>query len=181
MEFKTLLELDADLSQKIRLDSSQSVLKKAAAFLAHSGDSWFWAIGLGLVWLFAGSEWRSRAALLMIGIVGLAVTVLAIKFTIRRRRPEGEWGAIYRSTDPHSFPSGHAARAFMLAMLALFLGPEWFGLVVLAWAPFVSLSRVAMGLHFLSDVIAGMVVGLIAGLFLLWINPFLIRLFPFIF
>ncbi len=181
MGLRSLLELDLELSQRIRLDSSHSFLKKIAAFLAHSGDSWFWAAGLVLVWLFAGIEWRMRAALLLIGIVGLAATVLAIKFTIRRRRPAGEWGAIYRATDPHSFPSGHAARAFMLALLALFLGPAWFGLLVLVWAPLVSLARVAMGLHFLSDVIAGMLVGLVAALFMLWISPFLIRLVPFLF
>ncbi len=181
MELRTLLELDADLSQRIRLDGSHSLLKKVAAFLAHSGDSWFWAAGLGLVWLFATNEWHAKAALLITGIVGLAITVLVIKFSIRRRRPKGEWGAIYRITDPHSFPSGHAARAFMLALLAIFMGPAWFGMLVLIWAPLVSLARVAMGLHFLSDVIAGMVVGLIAGLFMLWISPLLIGWFPFIF
>ncbi len=181
MELRSLLKLDAEWSQKIRLDSSHSFLKKIGAFLAHSGDSWFWAAGLVLIWLLAAGEWHVLAALLLIGILGLAVTVLAIKFTIRRRRPAGEWGAIYRATDPHSFPSGHAARAFMLALLALFLGPPWFGLLVFIWAPLVSLARVAMGLHFLSDVIAGMLVGLVAGLFMLWISPFLIKLLPFIF
>ncbi len=181
MELRSLLELDAELSQKIRLDSSHSFLKKIAAFLAHSGDSWFWVAGLGILWLAAANEWHAKAAVLIIGIVGLAAAVLAIKFTIRRRRPKGEWGAIYRATDPHSFPSGHAARAFMLAILALFLGPAWFGLLVLVWAPLVSLARVAMGLHFLSDVLAGMLVGLAAGLFLLWISPFLMSAFPFIF
>jgi undecaprenyl-diphosphatase len=181
MQLRALLELDAELSQRIRLDSSHSFLKKVAAFLAHSGDSWFWAAGLVVVWLAAANGWRTMAALLLIGIVGLATTVLAIKFTIRRRRPAGDWGAIYRATDPHSFPSGHAARAFMLAILALFQGPAWFGLLVLAWAPLVSLARVAMGLHFLSDVIVGMLVGLVAGLFMLWISPFLISLLPFLF
>ncbi len=181
MALRSLLELDADLSQRLRLDSSQSKLKKVGAILAHSGDSWFWVAGLIVVWLAAADEWHVRAALLIFGILGLAVTVLAIKFTIRRRRPKGEWGTIYRATDPHSFPSGHAARAFMLALLALFLGPAWFGLVVLVWAPLVSLARVAMGLHFLSDIIVGALVGLVAGLFVLWISPMLMSLLPFIF
>ncbi len=181
MALRSLLELDADLSERLRLDSSQSRLKKVGAFLAHSGDSWFWVAGLGVVWLAATDEWHAKAALLILSILGLAATVLAIKFTIRRRRPKGEWGTIYRATDPHSFPSGHAARAFMLAILAIFLGPAWFGVLVLVWAPLVSLARVAMGLHFLSDILAGMLVGLIAGLFVLWISPWLMSLFPFIF
>jgi len=91
------------------------------------------------------------------------VVVMIIKFTVRRRRPEGEWGNIYRATDPHSFPSGHAVRAMMLAVVLLGLGPLWLGLVMLAWAPLVGLARVAMGVHYLSDVVAGMVLGLVMG------------------
>jgi undecaprenyl-diphosphatase len=89
--------------------------------------------------------------------------VLTIKFTIRRRRPEGKWGAIYRSTDPHSFPSGHAARVFLIGVLAIGLGPGWLAILLCIWAPLVALSRVAMGLHYLSDVVAGAVLGAIAG------------------
>jgi membrane-associated phospholipid phosphatase len=181
MELKTLLELDAGLSQRFRLDSSHTALKRTAAFLAHSGDSWFWAAGLGLVWLFTRDEWHRNSALLLIGVVGLALLVLAIKFTIRRQRPVGDWGAIYRNTDPHSFPSGHAARAFMLAVLGLILGPPWFGVVLLSWAPLVSLARVSMGVHYLSDILAGMVVGVIAGLILSWLGPAIIAWFPFLF
>jgi undecaprenyl-diphosphatase len=181
MEIRSLLKLDADLSQKFRLDSTQAVQKKVAAFLAHSGDSWFWVAGLAFVWLFSKGEWHTKTALMLLGVVGLAFAVLAIKFTIRRRRPEGEWGAIYRNTDPHSFPSGHAARAFMLATLALIAGPAWFGVVVLVWAPLVSLARVTMGVHYLSDVLAGMIVGIAAGLFMAWIDPGLIALFPILF
>jgi membrane-associated phospholipid phosphatase len=182
MEMKTLLSLDASLSQRLRLDASHIGLKKLAAFLAHSGDSWFWAAGLGLVWLLtAGTDWHVRSALMLIGVVVLAFLVLAIKFTIRRKRPEGEWGAIYRNTDPHSFPSGHAARAFMLAVMALALGPAWFGALVAVWAPLVSLARVSMGVHYLSDVVAGMLVGILAGLVMVWIAPWLMTLTSFLF
>ena len=86
-----------------------------------------------------------------------------VKFSVRRRRPAGEWGKIYRSTDPHSFPSGHAARAFMLAVLALGMGPLWFGLLLLLWSPLVSQARASMGVHYLSDIVAGMVFGLVLG------------------
>ena len=125
---------------------------KVAAFLAHSGDSWFWMAGLGIVWLFTRGEWHIHSALMAGGVVGLAALVLAIKFTVRRQRPPGEWGAIYRNTDPHSFPSGHAARAAMLAVMAIGLGPAWFAWVVAIWAPLVSLARVATGVHYLSDI-----------------------------
>jgi undecaprenyl-diphosphatase len=139
------------------------LLRSLAAFLAHSGDSWFWAAGLALVWLLGSQDWRRRALFLLISILLLAALVLLVKFSVRRRRPAGEWGSIYRSTDPHSFPSGHAARAAMLAVLGMGLGPPWFGIALVLWAPLVSLARVAMGLHYLSDVVAGVFLGVIAG------------------
>jgi len=97
-------------------------------------------------------------------ILVLAVIVLVVKFTIRRRRPEGEWGGIYRNTDPHSFPSGHAARAFLIAVIASVFVPAWLVIVFWIWAPLVSLARVSMGVHYVSDVVAGAVVGVIVAI-----------------
>jgi undecaprenyl-diphosphatase len=158
-----LLELDARLTGQLRIAEKPGILRTLAAVLAHSGDSWFWLLGLGLLWWLGGAYWRPRALALVVGVLLTAVVVFLIKFTVRRKRPEGEWGSIYRSTDPHSFPSGHAARSLMLAVVALGIGPVWLGLLLLIWAPLVSLARVAMGLHYLSDVLAGMLVGLVIG------------------
>lgn len=178
---ESLLAFDARWSQRLRMAQSEKVWFQLAAFLAHSGDSWFWGIGALIIWLSTQGEWRAKAALIAAGIVGLAVVVMVIKFTVRRRRPPGEWGAIYRNTDPHSFPSGHAARAAMLAVMAIGLGPAWFGWIVAIWAPLVSLARVATGMHYLSDVLAGIIIGLVAGLFMLAITPFLMVWFSFMF
>jgi membrane-associated phospholipid phosphatase len=158
-----LLALDADLSARLRVAEKPGLLRNLAVFLAHSGDSWFWLAGLLLVWLLGDPAWKQRALVLGVGILISAVVVMLIKFTIRRKRPEGEWGGIYRSTDPHSFPSGHAVRAVMLAVVALGLGPAWFGALLAIWAPLVCLARVAMGVHYLSDVLAGMLFGLLLG------------------
>lgn len=167
MQLQSWLELDDRLSRRMRLAESPGLRRNLAAIFAHSGDSWFWLAGLALLWLLSGPYWKSRATLLGLGILATAVLVLAIKFTVRRQRPAGEWGAIYRSTDPHSFPSGHAARAVLLAVLALGIGPAWFGWLLLVWAPLVTLARVVMGLHYLSDVVAGAVLGLAMGLLVL--------------
>lgn len=158
-----LLALDADLSARLRVAEKPGLLRSLAVILAHSGNSWFWLGGLLLVWLLGGPAWKQRALVLGAGILISAVVVMLIKFTIRRKRPEGEWGGIYRSTDPHSFPSGHAVRAVMLAVVALGLGPAWFGLLLAVWAPLVCLARVAMGVHYLSDVLAGVLFGLLLG------------------
>lgn len=132
--------------------------------LAHSGDSWFWGAALIVTWLLSDAFWKRWAVVMLAAISILAAVVMGLKFMIRRRRPEGNWGSIYRNTDPHSFPSGHAARAFLIAVLTMGLGPAGLAIVMWIWAPLVSLARVAMGVHYLSDVVAGAVLGAIAGL-----------------
>lgn len=165
-----ILELDAQLSARMRVAERPGLLRTSVAVLAHSGDSWFWWVGLALLWWLGNGFWRPWALTVLLSILALAIIVLGIKFTIRRRRPEGEWGALYRNTDPHSFPSGHAARVVLIAILAIGLGPGWLALVLCIWAPLVALARVAMGVHYLSDIIAGAGLGLVAGLITLQIH-----------
>jgi membrane-associated phospholipid phosphatase len=163
---ESILELDARLSSQMSVAEKPGVLRSIAVILAHSGDSWFWAIGLFALWISGDSFWKEWAVVQFGGICLLAVTVLLIKFRIKRKRPEGEWGRIYRLSDPHSFPSGHAARAFLIATIASGLGPSSLAIALWVWAPLVALARVAMGVHFLSDVLAGAVF----GIFIAWVG-----------
>jgi undecaprenyl-diphosphatase len=181
MNMQAIIALDRSLSKSLRLQPEKRWLWKLSAFFAHSGDSWFWLAALFILWLVGHNAWHVRSALMAAGILVLAVLVLAVKFSIRRSRPPGEWGAIYRNTDPHSFPSGHAARTALLAVMALGLGPVWFAILILVWAPLVSLARVGMGVHYLSDVLAGMVLGIVIGVLILQVSPLLIAFFPFVF
>jgi len=166
------LKKDEELSQSIRV-LENSRLKPFAAFFAHSGDSWFWLAGLLLICFKAQGFWREWAIIMIFSLLILAVFVLALKFLIRRRRPDGEWGQIYRATDPHSFPSGHAARAFLFMVIILGLGPAWLALIMVIWAPLISAARVMMGVHYLSDVIAGVFIGSVFGGIILILLPLL--------
>ncbi|HUF38493.1 MAG TPA: phosphatase PAP2 family protein [Anaerolineales bacterium] len=163
---------DARASVRLQIARGPGLLRWAAIVLAHSGDSWFWLFGLGIVWLAGPEDWKGRVLLMAAAILVTAVLVMILKFTIRRQRPAGEWGAIYRRTDPHSFPSGHAARAFLLPVLALATGPAWFVVALWVWAPLVGLSRVAMGVHYLSDIVAGAAFGAAIGLVFLQLAGF---------
>lgn len=160
MNLFSLIELDARISNQMRVAEKPGALRAIAVFFAHSGDSWFWGGALFFLWLVSDSAWRRWEVVEFVGISLLAVLVLGIKFIVRRQRPAGEWGGIYRSTDPHSFPSGHAARAFLIAVIGSALGPVWLGTLLWIWAPLVALARVAMGVHYLSDVIAGALLGI---------------------
>src|SRR5258706_10240108 len=162
--FRKILEIDRDWSYAMRVAEKHGTLRTLAVIFAHSGDSWFWGLGLAVLWLAGSAFWKQWAIYELFWISALAVLVMLLKFSIRRRRPEGEWGAIYRNTDPHSFPSGHAARAFLISVIASFLVPFWLMIILLVLAPLVSLARVAMGVHYISDIVVGAVVGVVVAL-----------------
>lgn len=177
MNLKSILRFDVHLSDQMRVAEKPGALRNTAIFFAHSGDSWFWGLGLIILWGLGNSFWKQWAIIELAGISVLAALVMSLKFIIRRRRPEGEWGGIYRNTDPHSFPSGHAARSFMIAVIAIGLGPVWIALMLVLWAPLVAVARVAMGVHYVSDIVAGIVVGMVFGWVVLQIQqPFLASL-----
>ena len=177
MNLRNIIEADARLSNQMRVAEKPGALRAIAVFFAHSGDSWFWGAALIALWFVSNSAWRKWSVVEFVGIFLLAALVMGIKFLVRRRRPEGEWGGIYRNTDPHSFPSGHAARAFLIAAVASVLAPAWLGIILWIWAPLVSLARVAMGVHYVSDVLAGALLGIAVALIGLQIYEPLFRWF----
>lgn len=166
-----LLQLDAQASQKLRVSEQPGIIRRMAILCAHSGDSWFWLSGLAVLYWLGGDLWKGYALWLAASILVTAALVFAIKLATRRKRPAGEWGAIYRKTDPHSFPSGHAARATLIAVLVLASSSGWVGIVMVVWALLVILARVTMGLHYLSDVLAGALLGIMIGCGILLFFP----------
>ena len=167
-EFDSVLKLDKRWSGMIRLKNLPAPIRKTSELLAHSGDSLGWWVVLVLLWIFGDIFWRQWAVTIALGIAFLAVVLLPLRRLVGRSRPVGFWEKKTRKNSPDSFPSGHAARTFLLAVLATGLGPAWLAAVFWIWAPLVSLSRVAMGLHFISDVIGGLLVATIVGL--LWLH-----------
>jgi undecaprenyl-diphosphatase len=77
-------------------------------------------------------------------------------------------------TAASSFPSGHATSAFAIAVCVAWVTRKsdhaWIGWAVMGWAVLVAFSRVYVGVHFFSDVLAGAAVGTLFGTlaFLLW-------------
>jgi undecaprenyl-diphosphatase len=179
-----LAKRDLDWTTALRIEPHKGPLWWAAVLTAHSGDSWVCAITLALVWIFTRGKnpfWHSLAAILVISIVIQALFVFLIKTLIRRERPTGEWGGIYRQYDPHSFPSGHATRATLLAVMGLILGPPWLGLLLAIWAPLVAVSRIMTGLHYVSDILGGVILGIVMGLIMVAVSPVWPGVFPFLF
>jgi len=89
-------------------------------------------------------------------ISGLAVTLLVevLKRIFLRLRPDG--------SDFFSFPSRHAALAFLLATLMILENPKSkIRLLLVPWAVAVAFSRLWLEQHYLSDVLAGGLIGVV--------------------
>jgi len=162
--WQRIKELDRKWSDTISIVDRKGRLRVYAALLAHSGDSWLLPPVFALLWIFGNEYWAHWGKVLFLSIMAVGVVVQIIKWTFRRKRPDGNWGNLVRKTDPHSFPSGHAAKAGLLLGLGLYLGPDCIRIGVCIYSPLMALARTQMGIHYLSDVIAGFGLGIISAI-----------------
>jgi undecaprenyl-diphosphatase len=131
----------------------------------NASEALFVAV-LALVFLFANGErlraWR-RAALAAVLSAGVALVIAkVISELVDRARPfvvdpHGVHLFSGHAADP-GFPSDHATGAFAVAM-AIYLRNRLWGTVALVAAAILSVGRVAIGVHFPSDVLAGAALG----------------------
>jgi len=94
-------------------------------------------------------------------LVTTAITSV-LKLSIRRPRPFVTYPDIEKETDVGhlSFPSGHTSDAFALATSVSLAYPKWYVIVPMyLWAGAVGYSRMHLGVHYPSDVLAGAVIG----------------------
>lgn len=129
------------------------------------GDGWLW-YAIGLILLLFGGPSRFRA----VGEATLSASTsvfifLRLKKLARRRRPcaiDRNCWATLLPPDQFSFPSGHSMTAFSIAVpLSLFYPSLEVGLLFCAFS--IAISRILLGLHFLTDVLAGSALGAILG------------------
>jgi undecaprenyl-diphosphatase len=134
-----------------------------AGIVAHSGDSQWWLIAGALLWWRGAGAWREAGIRMIVVTVAGGLASGIIKRVVRRPRPEGSAHLFYLQFDRHSFPSGHATRVAALVVALGAIAPWWGALGLGLWALAVGISRMALSLHFASDIAAGMALGVLLG------------------
>ena len=72
-----------------------------------------------------------------------------------------------RPPDRFSFPSGHTASAFVMITLLSNIHPT-LQIPTLCWGTTVGIARVYLGVHYPTDVLAGALLGILAGYMGMW-------------
>lgn len=128
-------------------------------------------IALGLLWL-AGSTGKTVFWALLIGFAIERSAYFTLKNLLKRNRPADalpEFKSLIIPADKFSLPSGHTSAAFLIAgVLCHFFVPLLW--LLYPWACLVGTSRVFLGVHFPTDILAGAAMGSgVASLTLAWI------------
>jgi undecaprenyl-diphosphatase len=131
----------------------------------RAGDGWLWGM-IGIAVLLSSDPERFRA----IEAAGFAVATGIVLFhklkrmvgRVRPRDIEPHCWAHIVTRDKFSFPSGHSTTAFAVALSLGSFYPEIMP-VLLVLAANVAVSRVVIGMHYLSDVVVGSGMGVLLG------------------
>lgn len=159
-----LVALDSSLSARLTLTEEAGLRRTVAVLGAHLGDGPLWFVIAAIAFWLGDEATRHSVLLAAVAVIVAGGLTTALKFLMRRSRPREMTGFYSTRYDRYSFPSGHATRVACLAMVFSHQVPCW-AVVFYASALFVALCRVALGIHYISDVL----VGLAIGTFVSWI------------
>lgn len=149
-------------------------LNPAAVFYTTLGNGGLIFIAISVVLLFFCKTRKAGVSSLAAMLLGLIVTNLTVKPLVARLRPwvvMEHFTVLVTSGDMNSFPSGHTCAAFAFAAaLCAVLPQKWAKAAALIAAALMGFSRLYVGVHFPTDVLAGAAIGIVCGVLGAWIG-----------
>ena len=157
-----LLQLDGNILLWIQEHVRNDVLTSVMKFITHLGDAgWIW-IALAIVFLLV-KKMRRTGMLMACSLVGsLIVNNLILKNLVARTRPYEAVDGLQRIIEAQrdlSFPSGHTGSSFAAAVVIFLMCPRKIWVPALILAFLIMFSRLYVGVHYPTDVLAGMITG----------------------
>lgn len=141
-------------------------------YVTHLGGATFTITSTLLIWLLAPSPWAKTGASALIALAISHIPVAIVKKLYPRVRPYITLPGTNTFRNPltdHSFPSGHTTAIFSVTIPFMAQTPM-LTCILLPLSCIVGLSRIYLGLHYPSDVLAGAIIGsaAAAGTVALW-------------
>ena len=162
---ETVVSLDTDIMNFVQNNMRFNFLDGFMEFMSNIGE-------IGAIWLLLAiifmffKKTRATGVMLLVSLsVCLLIGEFGIKSIVCRPRPFIDNPAILvNGSQPSgfSFPSGHSASSFAAAMV-LILNHKKTGIVAMILASLIAFSRLYNGVHYPSDIICGILLGIIVA------------------
>lgn len=156
-----LTQWDRQLYRRLSRWRTRPLFALFMRLMSASGDGYWYALTALVATFSLGLPWSYFYTLALAFAIERPVYWI-LKNSFRRDRPSGSWvtiDALLKAHDKFSFPSGHTCAAFLFAAISIFYFPA-LNIVLWLWACGVGISRVAIGVHYPTDVIAGACLGM---------------------
>ena len=140
-------------------------------FVTGLGDKGFiWILAAILLLLRKKHRKKGVTVLLALGI-GFVITNLLLKNIVARPRPYTiltELEILIPKPSDYSFPSGHTCSSFAAALAMLKVCDRKIGIFACVLAVLIAFSRLYVGVHYPTDVLAGALLGTVSALIAVW-------------
>jgi undecaprenyl-diphosphatase len=133
---------------------------KPFRLLSQTGDGPFYVLIL-LLLMQDGIFFEESLPVFLMAFAVERPLYFVLKNAFKRNRPQAaltDFESLVIPSDQFSFPSGHTSAAFLMATLLGRFFPEC-QVLAFGWAGLIGLSRVVLGVHFPTDIIAGAMMG----------------------
>lgn len=173
-----MIEIVRNIDEKILIFIQEYVRRPWADVfwitVTHLGDfGWIWIVS-AVVFLFCKRTRNAGLSALISLAAGALITNVILKNIVERIRPYDTISdlilLIERQSD-FSFPSGHTCASFAAASALYMALPKKWGSVCIILALLIAFSRLYVGVHYPSDVAAGVVIGVCCG----YVGHFIVR------
>lgn len=162
------MSFDQDFSQFL-FSIRNPILDGIFTFFSIIGDKMLVWILLALIFLLIARNWYFILSF-FVGAGSVYVINSVIKHIVQRERPFTQDPTLIPllTESSYSFPSGHASSSFLAATIISYYFPK-FRVVLFILAAIIAFSRVYVGVHYLTDVLAGAIEGVVIGLIVCWV------------
>lgn len=159
-----ITNLDFALLDLIRKHIACDFLDRVVPVITHLGDGGYFWIAIILLLLVFKKTRKYGVAMAIAMLMNLVLCNLTLKPLIARPRPFAlrEVTLLIPQPGEHSFPSGHTASSFAAAGALLFMGAKG-RIPALIMALLIGLSRLYLYVHYPTDVLGGILLGLACG------------------